>query len=78
MMAPELKQLKAMSDQEVIEAYDNLAKNTVVGTNFLLEEIRYREASRLNGQVVSMTRWITVLTVVITLATIVNRPRIFE
>lgn len=72
MMAPTLKRLKAMNDDELIEAYDKSTNNTVVGTSFLLDEIRFREAARLNRQVVSMTRWITVLTIVITIATIIN------
>ena len=72
MLAPDLKKLKSMSDEEVVSTYNRLSKSTQVGTNFFMEEIRYREASKLNTQIVSMTRWITVLTVVITIATIVN------
>ncbi|MEP3783560.1 hypothetical protein [Ascidiaceihabitans sp.] len=72
MIAPDLSKLKQMSEIELIKAYDQHAANTQIGTGFLLDEIRYREAERLNRQVVHLTRVITILTVVMTIATIIN------
>jgi len=72
MKAPSLRELKSMSNEELVSAYDTHAQGTQVGTSFLLDEIRYREMADLNAKVVSLTKWITFLTVVITLATIVN------
>lgn len=72
MTCPTLKQLKDMSDDDLIEFYDAKAQNTEVGISFYLDELRNRETARLNKKIVVMTRWITVLTIIITLATIVN------
>ncbi len=72
MMAKNLKELKSMTDEDLIAAYDQEAMRTNVGISFYLEELRYRETSRINRKVVRLTKWVTVLTVVITIATILN------
>ncbi len=72
MTANSLSELKSISDEDLVLAYDREAKRTAVGINFYLEEIRYREATKLNQRVERLTRLMTVLTVIITIATILN------
>jgi hypothetical protein len=72
MNSPSLKELRAMSDDQLIEAHDRLARNTVVGTQHFLDEIARREQSRQTEAMLSYTRWITWMTGIVTLATIVN------
>ena len=64
--------LKNLSDDELIAEYDVRAKHTGVGTQFYADELRYREQSRVAGKLEKFTRQIFWLTVVVTLATVVN------
>jgi len=61
-----------MTDDQLIETHDDLAKNTVVGTQHFLDEIARREQAKQTEAILSYTRWMTWLTVIITVATIVN------
>lgn len=70
--APTLRQLQAMSDDQLVEAYDAHAQNTVVGTGFYLEELRSREMEHMTRQMLHLTRWIAGFTFVVTVATIIN------
>jgi len=72
MTIPKITQLKNMTDNELILEYDKRAINTVAGTSFYLDELRYREAERQSRKIVRMTIAMTLLTVVITFATIIN------
>ncbi len=72
MNSPSLTELRAMSDDELIEKHDLLAKNTIVGTQHFLDEVARREQSKQTEAMLSYTRRITWMTVVITLATIIN------
>ncbi len=72
MIAPSFRQLKEMSLDGLRSQYDDLATNTQVGTSFILDEIRAREAQLVNNSIKRLTGWMTFLTVVITVATIVN------
>ena len=72
MNSPSLKELRAMSDDQIIEAHDRLAQNTIVGTQHFLDEVARREQSRQTEAMLAYTRWITWMTGAVTLATIVN------
>jgi uncharacterized membrane protein YukC len=72
MNSPSLKEFRAMSDDQLIEKHDLLAKNTIVGTQHFLDEIARREQSKQTEAMLSYTRWITWMTVIVALATIVN------
>jgi len=71
-IAPTLEKLKKLNEAELIAIYDNKAKNTVVGTSFYIDELRSREASSVNESVRRMTKWITLLTFLMTALTAVN------
>ncbi len=72
MNSPSLKELRAMSDDQLIEKHDALAKDTGVGTQHFLDEVARREQSRQTETMLSYTRWITWMTIIVTLATSVN------
>ena len=70
--AQKLADLKALSNEDLIAKYDEEAKHTVVGTQHYLDELRYREQSRIASNVERFTRHILCLTVVVVIATLVN------
>lgn len=73
MNSPSLKEFREMSDDQLIENHNLLAaKGTTVGTQHFLDEIARREQSKQTDAMLSYTRWITWMTVIVTLATIVN------
>lgn len=65
-------ELKNLSEDELIAQHDRLAKTTVVGTGHYLEELRYRHHARVAFQMRNLTWAILGLTVIVTIATIVN------
>ena len=72
-------ELKELSNNELIDEHDNEAKNTVVGTQYYVDELRYREQARVaseQGRVASqverLTWWIARMTLVVTIATLIN------
>lgn len=71
-MARSLADLRALSEDELIAQHDEQAKNTVVGIQYYLDELRYREQSRIAANVEKFTRCILWLTVVVVIATVVN------
>lgn len=71
-MAPTLKALRQMTDEELVAQYDEFAERTGVGLNFYLEELRRREQAAATSTMVGLTWAIFGLTLVVTVATIVN------
>ena len=71
-------ELTKLSEEEMIRKHDELAKRIVVGTAHYLEELRYRRAAHISQDIECFTKWICVMTVVITLATIVNVLAVFR
>ena len=67
-----LRELTSLSEDKLIDDHDALAKNTVVGISYYLEELRYRRQSRTNSALEKLTKRIYWLTVVVTVATIFN------
>jgi hypothetical protein len=72
MDSPTLQELRSMTDDQLVETHDNLAKHTGVGTQHFLDEIARREQTKQTEAILSYTRWMTWLTVIITVATIIN------
>ena len=72
MIARTWAELKNLSEDELIAEHDDLAGHTDVGLNFYLEELRYRHHARVASKLEGFTKWILWLTVVVTLATVVN------
>ena len=71
-MAESLAELRALSDDEVVERYDKQARTTVVGLNFWMEELNRRYQQRQTDSMLRLTKWITLMTVIVTIATLVN------
>ena len=70
--SPSLTELRALSEDEIIERYNQLATQTVVGTAFYLDELRARDLERSTRMMTRLTQWIFALTAVVTLATLVQ------
>ena len=71
-MAESVNDLRALSDDELIRRYDGLARNTVVGTQHYLDELSRRYQVRQTEAMLALTKWITRMTVVITVAAILS------
>lgn len=71
-MSEPLKELRALSDEEVIARHDKLAEQTVVGTLHYLNEIARRDQDRQTQAMLRYTQWITYMTIIMTIATILN------
>lgn len=63
-MAKTIAELRAMSDDELIEQHDTLAGTTQVGTGFYLAELERRQVDRQARQMLRLTWVVTGLTVV--------------
>lgn len=61
-LIPKYGELKELTDEELITAYDDEAECTAVGTGFYLDELARRTQERLARQMRNMTIVITVLT----------------
>lgn len=71
-MSESLKELRALSDEELIENHDNVAKHTQVGVDHYLREIARRDQDGQTRAMLGYTKWITILTIVITILTVIN------
>ncbi len=71
-MAPSYQQLLEMSDEQLIAAHDRAARNTALGLNYFLEELRRRAVDRQTERTIELTKAIKRLTWVITALTIVS------
>ena len=67
-----LAELKRLSDDQIGAAYDVAIGQTIVGADYYLEELRSRRQTRVAAAVEKFTRWIFGLTLIVTVATIVN------
>jgi len=61
-VAPRYEEMTGMSDADLISAYDDTARNTVVGLEWYRFELWRREARRQTKAVIWLTVVITVLT----------------
>lgn len=67
-----LKELRAASDDDLIRRHDNVAKTTGESVDYYLEELARRDQKTATDTMVNYTWRITVMTFIVTLATIVN------
>ena len=72
MSAPTIAELRKLSDDDLISRHDRLAQSTQLGLGYYLDELNRRAQDHQTDRMVSLTRWITILTVVVTVATIAN------
>jgi hypothetical protein len=66
------KQLQELSDEKLIELYDDIAKHTSVGLNYYTEEIARRRSEKSNRLMLKLTIGVAILTAITTFATIAN------
>lgn len=71
-MAEKLKELRSLPLEKLIEKHDKLASFTEVGTKHYLDEIHRRDSEKETKTIVSLTKWITVMTEIMMIATIIN------
>lgn len=71
-MALSLSDLRNLTDDELVEKHDAQAKTTVVGIQYYLDELSRRYQERQTNSMLRFTKWITVMTVIITVATLAN------
>ena len=71
-MANEWNDLLKLTDEELIKEHDRLSKHTAVGLNYYLEELRYRNLKRHSEIMLRYTNQVKFMTIIITVATIVN------
>ena len=71
-MALSLSALQNLTDDELVERYDAQLKTTIVGTQYYMDELNRRYQGRQTKSMLKFTKWITVMTVVITSATLIN------
>jgi len=70
-MAPTLKEIKALSLEELIAKHDEVAQSTQVGLLYYRDEILRREQEKANQEMLHLTRDMHRMTVVMTRATLV-------
>jgi hypothetical protein len=71
-MSENITRLRELSDAELISLHDAHATTTVVGTNHYLAELGRRDQQRATDTMLRYTRLMMWMTVVITIATIIN------
>ena len=71
-MSETISQLRSISDEELIRLHDYKAQSTEVGTNHYLTELHRRDQNRATDAMLRYTKQLTWMTIVITIATIIN------
>jgi|WetSurMetagenome_2_1015567.scaffolds.fasta_scaffold227729_2 hypothetical protein len=72
MVSESLRQLRGLTEDELIERHDTLAKITIVSSAHYLAELARRDLDRQTTAMLGYTRRMHILTVVILCCTIVN------
>jgi hypothetical protein len=69
-MALSVKELKALTIEELEKRQDEQAQHTVVGTQYYLDELGRREQDKLNQEMLQLTRDMHRMTIAMTRATL--------
>ena len=64
--------LNNLSDDELVNLYDEQARRTGIGIDHYLDELNRRHQERQTDSMLRFTRSITVMTIAITVATLIN------
>ena len=72
MAAPNISELRQMTDEQLIATHDGLAPDVLVGLQYYIDELSRRNQSKQTEAMLRYTRWIAGMTFIVTLATIVN------
>jgi len=67
-MAPTIEELRAQSTEQLIKEHDSHARSTVVGISYYLDEIARRQQANQTEAMLSYTKQMRTMTVIITLA----------
>lgn len=71
-MSEPLKDLRELSDKEIISRHDHLAESTQVGLDHYLREMYRRDQDRQTQAMLGYTQQIKIMTIVITVLTFIN------
>ena len=71
-MASTYKELRRLSEDQLVQQYDDMARSTQIGLDFLREEIARRTTEKQTEQTLAATRQMRTLTIVIGILTLVN------
>lgn len=71
-MAKSISELRALSDDELIEQHDQLAESTSVGVRYYLAELERRRVNRQSRQMLWLTWIIASLTVINVVAVVAS------
>ena len=71
-MAYSLKELRELTDEQLVTEHDNCAASTVSHIHYFLEEIKRRDQNRQTKTIIEYTRKMLILTVIIAILTVVN------
>lgn len=66
------RELRAVSDEDLITRHDQAVRNTEIGLNYFLEEMARRDAARQMRTMTTLTWWIAGFTLVNVIVTIVG------
>lgn len=75
--SPSIRELRTLSDEELIRRHDEEATHTVVGTQYYLDELHRRAQERQTTTIVRYTRYIFWLTVAVGVLTAANGWLVF-
>lgn len=71
-MSHTIQDLRSLTDDDLIRLHDRLAKNTVVGIAYYLDELERRTFERQGARMIALTQQIEALTRTIRLLTFGN------
>ncbi len=72
MATPTISELRELQDEELIAAHDKIASSTSVGVAYYLDELSRRDQARQTKVMLRYTLWITAMTFVVTVATLIQ------
>jgi len=71
-MSETLKELRSLSDEELVVRHDELASHTQVGVQHYLSELARRDHDRQAKAILRYTTWIAIMTIIMTVTTVLN------
>ncbi len=71
-MVESLAELRALSDDEIVRRYDDQARDVGDSLSHWRDELNRRYQQRQTDSMLRFTKWITIMTVIVTFATLIN------
>jgi len=71
-MTRSVRELRKASEEKLIQEHDELAEHTLPGVDYYLNELARRRSDRQQTTMIRLTWAIAAMTLVVTLATLVN------